>query len=120
MPYAAAPGSGILQPMSTVTDRTAAVRAAIAANRVALTEALGRYGASNPRLFGSVARGEAGETSDVDVLVDLDPEAGNPLLRVAGLGEELSRILGVRVDVVTESLLREPVSASVHQDAVVL
>jgi predicted nucleotidyltransferase len=104
--------------MATESEQSTVLRAAIAANRDALSEVLRRYSASNPRLFGSVARGDARIDSDVDVLVDLDPEAGNPLLRVAGIGEEFSRILGVRVDVVTDSLLREPVSSSAHRDAV--
>lgn len=71
-------------------------------------------------MFGSVARGDATATSDIDVFVDLDPQGGNPLLRVAGIGEELSTILGVRVDVVADVLLRDPVSATVHADLVAL
>lgn len=106
--------------MGSVTEQSGVLRAAIAANRGPLAEVLRRYGASNPRLFGSVARGDARADSDVDVLVDLDPNAGNPLLRVAGIGEEFSRILGVRVDVVADSLLRESVSASAHRDLVAL
>lgn len=51
---------------------------------------LARYGARNPQVFGSVARGEASGVSDLDLLVVLDPGGGNPLLRVAGLAEELS------------------------------
>ncbi len=42
----------------------------------------------------------------------------NELLRIAGIGEEFSCILGVRVDVVSDSLLREQVAASAHRDAV--
>ncbi len=106
--------------MGTATGRTGSLRATIAANRAALDEVLSRYGAKNPRLFGSVARGDAGIGSDIDVLVDLEPSAGNDLLRIAGIGEEFSRVLGVRVDVVTDSLLREPVAASAHRDAVAL
>ena len=106
--------------MSAVTERTGSLRAAIAAKRDVLTEVPSHYGASNPRIVGSVARGDAGATSDIDLLVDLEPDGGNALLRIAGIGEEFSRILGVRVDVVTDSLLREPVSASAHRDAVAL
>jgi uncharacterized protein len=52
-----------------------------------------RRGASNVRVFGSVARGEDTETSDIDLLVDLP--ARQTLLTLAGLAEELSDALGV-------------------------
>ncbi len=79
---------------------------------------LDRYAATNPRVFGSVARGDAGPYSDVDLLVDLLPGAGNELLRVSGIAEELSELLGMRVDVVAGSLLRGEVSANALSDAV--
>lgn len=94
------------------------LRATIATRRAALDEILDRYAATNPRLFGSVARGDATLTSDVDLLVDLLPAGGNELLRVAGIAEELGQLLGRRVDVVTPSLLRTEVSANALADAV--
>lgn len=60
-----------------------------------------RYGARDVRVFGSVARGEAGRESDVDFLVEL--EAGRSLLDLGGLQMELEELLGCKVDVVTES-----------------
>ncbi len=69
-------------------------------------------------MFGSFARGDAGADSDLDLLVDLDPARGNELLRVAGLAEELSDLLGVRVYVVAATLLRDEVSSTVLADAV--
>jgi predicted nucleotidyltransferase len=54
----------------------------------------------------------------VDLLVDLAPDGGNELMRVAGIAEELSELLGVRVDVVSASLLRDEVSATALADAV--
>lgn len=104
------------------TDATPAslqLREAILANLAQVHVILERYGARNPRVFGSVARGDATSASDVDLLVDLDV-GGNPLLRVAGMSEELSDLLGVRVDVVSDSLMRGPVSATVHADLVAL
>ena len=59
-----------------------------------------RHGAHNVRIFGSVARGEASENSDVDLLVEL--EQGRSLLDQAGLMVELEDLLGRKVDVVTE------------------
>jgi len=62
-----------------------------------------RHGARNVRLFGSVARGEAGEKSDIDLLVEFEP--GRSLLDHAGLMVELEELLGRKVDVVSEQSL---------------
>jgi len=59
-----------------------------------------RYGARNVRLFGSVARGQARATSDVDFLVDMDPDRS--LMDLAGLVLDLQELLDRKVDVVTE------------------
>jgi uncharacterized protein len=104
--------------MGILTAESASLRAAIAAHRDAVDLVLRRYQAANPRLFGSVARGDATHDSDIDLLVDLLPGGGNELLRVAGIAEELSQLLGTRVDVVATSLLRSEVSASTMADAV--
>lgn len=59
-----------------------------------------KHGARNVRVFGSVVRGEAGEDSDVDFLVEFEP--GRSLLDQAGLVLDLEELLGRKVDVVTE------------------
>jgi uncharacterized protein len=104
--------------MSIETAESASLRAVIAAHRDGLDTILERYQAANPRVFGSVARGDATSESDIDLLVDLMPGGGNELLRVAGIAEELSGLLGTRVDVVAASLLRGAVSASAFADSV--
>ena len=104
--------------MSIETAESASLRAAIAAHRDALDLILERYQAVNPRLFGSVARGDATSESDIDLLVDLLPGGGNEILRVAGIAEELGELLGTRVDVVAASLLRGEVSKSALADSV--
>ena len=58
------------------------------------------HGAKNVRIFGSVARDEAGPESDIDFLVDL--EQGRSLLDLGGLLVDLERLLGRKVDIVTE------------------
>lgn len=75
-------------------------------------------GASRVRVFGSVARGDATDTSDIDFLVDLDEEHG--LFDLGGLLMDLQDLLGHSVDVVTETGLRTRVSQRVLRDAVEL
>jgi predicted nucleotidyltransferase len=104
--------------MSMVTAESASLRTAITSHRDAVEAILDRYEASNPRLFGSVARGDATPDSDIDLLVDLLPGGGNELLRVSGIAEELGQLLGTRVDVVAASLLRDEVAASARADSV--
>ncbi|MBK6299783.1 MAG: nucleotidyltransferase family protein [Actinomycetales bacterium] len=104
--------------MGTVTRQSESLRAAIACHRDALDAILARYAATNPRIFGSVARGDATPDSDIDLMVDLLPSRGNELLRVCGIAEELSEVLGTRVDVVTASLLRCEVSSTALADLV--
>ena len=102
-----------------VTAATRARRALLSARRPEIDAVLIAYGASSPEIFGSVARGDATATSDIDLLVDLD-DCGNPLMRVAGLSEELSDVLGVRVDVVSEGLLRKALAVEVARDRIPL
>lgn len=56
-----------------------------------------RHGASNLRVFGSVARGDQRKDSDLDVLVDLEP--GRSLFDLGGLLMDFEETLGCRVDV---------------------
>lgn len=77
-----------------------------------------KRGASNVRVFGSVARGEADAMSDIDILVDLEP--GRSLFDLGGLLMDLQELLGHKVDVVTERGLRERIRARVLQEAIPL
>lgn len=104
--------------MSVVTSESVSLRTLIADHRPAIGGILRSYLAVNPRLFGSVARGNATADSDIDLLVDLLPGGGNELMRVTGISEELSQLLGRRVDVVTSSLLRDGVFKSATAEAV--
>ena len=62
-----------------------------------------QHGAKNIRIFGSVARGEENEDSDIDLLVEL--EKGRSLLDLSGLLIDLQQLLDHKVDVVTENSL---------------
>jgi predicted nucleotidyltransferase len=76
------------------------------------------YGASNIRVFGSVARGESRASSDVDLLVDL--EQGRSLMDLGGLLMELQEELQVRIDLATERMLRPGVRERALAEAVPL
>lgn len=84
--------------------------------REAIIQAAAESGAREVRVFGSVARGEEQEGSDIDLLVTLDP--GRTLLDLARLEVRLEDLLGRRVDVVTERGLREPVRSTALREAV--
>jgi predicted nucleotidyltransferase len=75
-------------------------------------------GAKNVRVFGSVARGEADEISDVDFLVDL--EEGRNLLDLSGFLMDLRDLLGCEVDVVTADGLRARIRDRVLKEAVLV
>lgn len=74
-----------------------------------------RHGARNLRVFGSVARGDADEASDVDLLVDM--EQGRSLLDLGGLLHDLRELLGRPVDVVTEKGLKQRIRERVLREA---
>ncbi|MGH7249160.1 MAG: nucleotidyltransferase family protein [Pseudomonadota bacterium] len=77
-----------------------------------------RHGALNLRIFGSVARGDAGPKSDIDLLVDVGPvtTAWFP----AGLILDLEEMLGRRVEVVTAQGLRDDLREHILREAVPL
>ncbi|GAB3298582.1 nucleotidyltransferase [Epidermidibacterium keratini] len=108
-------------PKSVPTPATLALRELIEARRDEFQALLVKYGATNPKLFGSVARGTAHSDSDIDILVEMDPDDGNLLLRASGLMEETRALFGRDdIDVFPVQLLKHPISASSFDDAVAL
>jgi len=91
---------------------------ALSHHRGAVLLAAARVKASNVRVFGSVARGEDTEASDLDLLVEVPK--GTTLLDMASLQRELAEALGVSVDVVTLLDLPERVRARVAREARIL
>jgi len=69
------------------------------AHRAALREIIARHGVTRPRVFGSAARGEDEEGSDLDLLID--PAPTTTLFTLAALQLDAERLLGVSVDVLT-------------------
>ena len=77
-----------------------------------------KYGAYNVRVFGSVARGEATPDSDVDFLVELEPE--RTLLEQIALMQSLEELLGRKVDMTEPETLHECIKERVLKEAVML
>ncbi|HEX9636036.1 MAG TPA: nucleotidyltransferase family protein [Acidobacteriota bacterium] len=88
----------------------------LAGKRHEILRLAAKYGARNQRAFGSVARGEADEASDLDLLVELEP--GRSLLDLGGLQFELEALLGCSVDVVTLRGLKRRIRDRVMREAV--
>jgi predicted nucleotidyltransferase len=93
-------------------------RQSIRESRAAILRIAARYGAHDLRIFGSVARGEAGEHSDLDLLVRFD--GGRSLLDHGGLVMDLRDLLGIKVDVIDEDAMRPRFREEVLKEAVPL
>jgi predicted nucleotidyltransferase len=76
------------------------------------------HGAQNVRVFGSVRRGEANSSSDLDLLVDMSE--GRSLFDLVALGDELEATLGIEIDVVTEGSLSPYLRDRILAEAVAL
>lgn len=109
--------------MAAATPETLALRELLDARRREFDELLEKYHATQPRLFGSVARGDAGPDSDIDIdiVVTMNPADGNILMRASGLMEETRTLFGRDdIDIFPVQLLRPSISESALADAVAL
>lgn len=99
-----------------MTDRQ--LLTSVRERRDRILELAARRGATNVRIFGSAARGDSDDASDIDFLVEM--EDGRSLLDRGGLLMDLKELLGRDVDVVTEAALAEGVKQRVLDEAVPL
>jgi predicted nucleotidyltransferase len=97
---------------TTTTDFTDRVIAILRTHETELREA----GVRRLSLFGSVARGDASADSDVDLVVELDPEAGIGLFALAALERNLAELLGCKVDLLPEPVENPRLRANVVRD----
>ena len=86
--------------------------------REAIIRIAGSHGATEVRLIGSVARGEARPDSDIDLLVTWSE--GASLLDQAALMLELEKLLGRKVDIASDGWVKPAIRESVYRDAVAL
>jgi len=77
-----------------------------------------KHGARNVRVFGSIVRGEADEESDIDLLVEMEPDRS--LLDHAALWLELQETLGRKVDVVSDRGIKPRIRDRILREAVPL
>jgi len=94
--------------------------ATVERHRQEIRDIVRRHNGLNPRIFGSVARGEDTEASDLDLLVDHGPERFMSLFDLAAIDVEIAGLLAVPVQVVTPASLPPKVRAAAERDAVPL
>lgn len=99
-------------------DSTSSAKEILSSKREEILRIAAKHGASNVRVFGSIARGEDDEMSDIDLLVEF--EAGRSLLDHAGLWLDLQELLGCKVDVVSERGIKPRIKERVLREAVPL
>ena len=75
-------------------------------------------GVRHAGLFGSTARGEAGPGSDIDIMIDLDPEVRMTVYDYVGIKEYIADLFEDQVDVVSREGLKPYVSGNVIRDLI--
>jgi len=104
--------------MAFAEDNGMDIKELLQAKREDILRTAARHGASNVRVFGSVARGDARPNSDIDFLVELAPDRS--LLDQVALLQDLEDLLGRRVDVVEPEGLHWYIRERVLEEAVPL
>ena len=102
--------------MTIASTGTPSIRERLERLRPAVVEIAQRYGASNLRVFGSVALNQEHADSDLDLLVDLPANQSLPAL--VGIGQELEQLLGCPVDVAEPDSLHPLIRSEILQQAV--
>ena len=100
------------------TPKQALTLQELRARRDEILELAQRYGATNLRVFGSVARGEATPDSDVDLLVNF--REGTSLFELSGFWQDLQELLGRDVNLLSENGLKERFRKRIEGDIVPL
>jgi len=78
---------------------------------------LHRRGVRHAALFGSIARGQGKRTSDIDILIELDPQAPIGLFEYVGITQYLADLFPFRIDIANGSSLKPLVRPSIERDA---
>lgn len=105
--------------MSITINQEKKLKQMLQERREEILEMALKHGAFNVRVFGSVARGEETENSDIDFLINYDINKISSWFPV-GLIHDLEDLLGRKVDVVTETGLKERIRDRVLRDCILL
>ena len=81
-------------------------------------EALQQRGILHAAVFGSVARGEATEASDLDILIAINPESPMDIYAYTNLKRYIADLFPVATDVINQAALKQGISIQAEQDAV--
>lgn len=92
--------------------------ASLRKRRAEILRCASEHGAHKVRVFGSAARGEAQQDSDIDLLVEMEP--GRSLLDLVGLWQDLEDMLGSHVDVLSERGVSPHLRDRIYADAIAL
>jgi predicted nucleotidyltransferase len=90
----------------------------LGAKRQAILQAASRHGMRDVRVFGSVARGEAGPESDLDLLVAVAP--GPSLLDLVAFWQDVEQILGHQVDLISDGGVSPYLTKQIYAEAIPL
>ena len=104
--------------MAVPTPHSERLRAVLTAHRDEVRRVFAKYGAFDVKLFGSVARGDAGADSDIDLMVTIDAPDYEQVVSMLGLAYELSQLLGTKVDVVARGVAKDAVSDTARTEMV--
>ena len=102
-----------------ITNEQNEINSLLNSKREEIISIAAKHGAFNVRIFGSVARKQADRDSDIDFLVDYNVDRISPWFP-AGLVLDLEKILGRKVDIATESALKERIRQRVIDEAILL
>ena len=79
---------------------------------------LERQGVLHAALFGSMARGDATAQSDIDIMIDVDPNLRLSVFEYVGLKDYIGSLFPISVDVVNRDLLKTPIKPTVLSEAI--
>jgi predicted nucleotidyltransferase len=105
--------------MKTPTEQSVKLLNKVKAQRDNIYTVLNKYGASNPRIFGSVARGNATDESDIDIVYDYKNPKSASLINSAGIFGEIQNILDMKVDSFAYSSLKPNIKKDIKSTKVI-